>query len=62
MRWGRDRFNYKEWHRWFAWYPVNAGNEQHQRWVWWEWVWRVEVFDRDSSSCIYLPGEWFDET
>jgi hypothetical protein len=32
-----------EWHRWFAWYPVqlireyNVG-EIHTRWAWFEWV------------------------
>lgn len=37
------RFNIKQrsrdWHRWFAWFPITLGDG---KWVWWESVERIE--------------------
>lgn len=36
MRWQAKRsLNWhRDWHRWFAWYPVRVGDQ----WIWWEHV------------------------
>lgn len=40
MRWTPNSPEYFQWHRWFAWYPVQVGDT----WVWLETVERVRVF------------------
>lgn len=49
-RWKRARAARSEarrqWHRWFAWYPVRVEDEQFPHYVWLEWVKaRVEGWD-----------------
>ena len=35
----------KEWHQWFAWYPVTIGVQDGRTLkIWWEWVERAEEF------------------
>lgn len=64
MKWvgGLVRVNLSEWHHWFAWYPVvtyeyfEAGGYPigiADKWVWWQWVWRVEKELRVNGPTIY---------
>lgn len=42
-------FNYKEWHRWFAWHPVEL---QDYHWTWLEVVERkLDGYSIDYVSC-----------
>ncbi len=31
MKWLANRTNYDEWHRWFAWFPIQVGD--HYYWL-----------------------------
>lgn len=46
IRWDRKKVEVTEWHRWFAWYPVEV---QPGYWVWGEYVLRI----RRSGSWFY---------
>lgn len=50
MKWKiSPQFNYKEWHRWFAWYPVKLKNNQR---VWLEYVERkLDGYTIDYIAC-----------
>jgi hypothetical protein len=39
-----------QWHRWFAWHPVQCGDTR----VWWEWVER-----KDTSACQAMVGHFW---
>lgn len=56
MRWLAH--NDKEWHRWFAWYPVEVDG----RWVWMEHVercWDDEIgCSMDFSGYSFPDGGW----
>jgi hypothetical protein len=44
-----DLMSQSEWHRWFAWYPVNIATDRH--WAWLEFVERKWAFST-------YTGEW----
>jgi hypothetical protein len=56
MRW--PAFDPKEWHRWFAWHPVEVDGMQ----VWWERIerrWDVEAgCSADFSGYSFPTGAW----
>ncbi len=31
-------FGDRDWHSWFAWYPVRLSFDQNDSRVWWEWI------------------------
>lgn len=34
---------------WFAWYPVQARGRSGPRWVWLEYVWRDQTYNKNGS-------------
>lgn len=51
----RASTNYKDWHRWFAWYPVRVGPHHL---VWWERVERRGTPERDNYGGYYYVWEY----
>jgi len=54
MRWMTQRARRKEWHWWFAWYPVTLTDTDYR--VWLEWVERREGWSPGYGSDSF---EWF---
>ena len=69
----RSSYTGREWHRWFAWYPVTTrpvyddlgGRRYCWKWVWLETVWRRHESWHRFSTVIYSvetpmrePTDW----
>ena len=60
MRWDgetaeQENARLNDWHKWFAWYPVQLKSGQ---WVWWENLWRIRTgYDWQYSDALVKPEQ-----